>query len=67
MIFDFLTVLLRTHWENRLPSIVEQTIKKQIDELYAAGRTTVMGEEELEKLVLANCKDGRSLFNRSEI
>ena len=44
-----------------------QTIKKQIDELYADGRTTVMGEEELEKLVLANCKDGRSLFNRSEI
>ncbi len=38
-----------------------QEMKKQIDGLYADGRTTVMGEDELEALVQANAKDG-SLF-----
>ncbi len=37
-----------------------QELKTQIDALYADGRTTVMGEDELEKLVLVYGKDARS-------
>ncbi len=39
---------------------IVQELKAQIDALYADGRTTVMGEEELEKLFEAYCKDERS-------
>ena len=42
---------------------IVQEMKKQIDELYADGRTTVMGEEELEKLFRSYCKDGRCSLN----
>ncbi|MBQ9728856.1 MAG: 2-isopropylmalate synthase [Clostridia bacterium] len=40
-----------------------QRLKEQIDALYADGRTTVMGDEELENLVRSNYKDERSSLN----
>ena len=40
-----------------------QSMKRKIDELYADGRTTVMGEDELVGLVKAFTKDGRSSLN----
>ena len=40
-----------------------QEMKTRIDALYADGRTTVMGEEELESLFRVLCKDGRSSIN----
>ena len=43
---------------------IVQEMKKAIDGLYADGRTTVMGEEELEGLYDAYSKEGRSKFNR---
>ena len=42
-------------------------MKTQIDALYADGRTTVMGEDELEKLFLALSKDGRCNVNWFEL
>jgi hypothetical protein len=42
-----------------------KTLKEEIDALYADGRTTVMGEEELEAIYDAFSKDGRSKFNHS--
>ena len=42
-------------------------MKTQIDALYADGRTTVMGEEELEKLFLTLSKDGRCKVNWFEL
>ena len=42
--------------------IVKQ-MKEEIDALYADGRTTVMGEDELEKLFRAFHKDGRGDMN----
>ena len=42
---------------------VVQEMKKKIDALYADGRTTVMGEEELEEIYSAFSKDGRSQLN----
>ena len=42
---------------------IVQAMKREIDELYADGRTTVMGEEELEGLYNAYCKDGRCAVN----
>ncbi len=44
-----------------------QEMKTLIDGLYADGRTTVMGEAELEKLFRVLCKDGRSSMNWSEL
>ena len=44
-----------------------QEMKTRIDTLYADGRTTVMGEEELETLFRALCKDGRSSLNWAEL
>ena len=44
-----------------------QEMKTRIDALYADGRTTVMGEEELETLFRALCKDGRSSLNWAEL
>ena len=41
-----------------------QELKKQIDALYSDGRTTVMGEEELETLFNTYSKDARSNFNQ---
>lgn len=46
---------------------IVQTMKNEIDELYADGRTTVMGEEELEKLFRKYCKDGRCSVNWFEL
>ena len=46
---------------------IVQEMKKQIDALYADGRTTVMGDEELETLFKNYCKDGRSSLNWSEL
>ena len=43
---------------------IVQDMKSKIDELYSDGRTTVMGEEELEELVKMFSDDGRSLLNR---
>ena len=42
---------------------IVQEMKKQIDALYADGRTTVMGEEELEQLVAELKGDARSKLN----
>ena len=42
---------------------IVQEMKKQIDALYADGRTTVMGEEELEGLFRAYCNEGRTELN----
>ena len=38
-------------------------MKQEIDALYADGRTTVMGEEELESLFRTYCEDGRCKLN----
>ncbi len=38
---------------------IVQVIKEEIDELYADGRTTVMGEDELEDIFCKHCKDER--------
>ena len=38
-------------------------MKEKIDALYADGRTTVMGEEELEQIYDVFSKEGRSKFN----
>ena len=46
---------------------IVQEMKTQIDALYADGRTTVMGEEELEKLFLSLSKDGRCKVNWFEL
>ena len=46
---------------------IVQEMKTQIDALYADGRTTVMGEEELEKLFLTLSKDGRCKVNWFEL
>ena len=46
---------------------IVQEMKTQIDALYADGRTTVMGEDELEKLFRANSKDGRCSLNWFEL
>ncbi len=46
---------------------IVQEMKAQIDALYADGRTTVMGEEELEKLFLSLSKDGRCKLNWFEL
>lgn len=46
---------------------IVQEMKMQIDALYADGRTTVMGEEELEKLFLSLSKDGRCKVNWFEL
>ncbi len=42
---------------------IVKEMKERIDELYADGRTTVMGEEELETLFRALSKDGRCHLN----
>ena len=42
---------------------IVQQMKAAVDELYADGRTTVMGEDELEKLFRAYCKDCRCELN----
>ena len=42
---------------------IVQTMKTQIDALYADGRTTVMGEDELIELFKRNTKDGRCELN----
>ena len=42
---------------------IVQQMKTAIDELYADGRTTVMGEEELENLFRTYYKDGRCSLN----
>ncbi|MBQ8428697.1 MAG: 2-isopropylmalate synthase [Clostridia bacterium] len=42
---------------------IVKTMKEEIDKLYADGRTTVMGEEELETLFRRYCKDGRCSVN----
>ncbi len=42
---------------------IVQTMKEAIDELYADGRTTVMGERELEELFRSYSKDGRCNLN----
>ena len=44
---------------------IVQKMKEQIDALYADGRTTVMGEEELEALYNTFSKGGRSRLNRN--
>jgi hypothetical protein len=44
---------------------IVQKMKEQIDTLYADGRTTVMGEEELEALYDTFSKSGRSRINRN--
>ena len=43
---------------------IVQELKTQIDALYADGRTTVMGEDELEDLIAKNCKDERCTLFR---
>ena len=43
--------------------VIVQQMKETIDSLYADGRTTVMGEEELEQIYDAFSKEGRSKFN----
>lgn len=42
---------------------IVQAMKQEIDELYADGRTTVMGESELEGLFRSYSKDGRCNLN----
>ena len=42
---------------------IVEMMKKEIDELYADGRTTVMGEDELESIFRKYCKDGRCSVN----
>ena len=42
---------------------IVQAMKEKIDELYADGRTTVMGESELEQLFRSYSKDGRCKLN----
>ena len=42
---------------------IVQTMKEKIDELYADGRTTVMGEGELEQLFRSYAKDERCRLN----
>ena len=42
---------------------IVQAMKEKIDELYADGRTTVMGESELEGLFRSYSKDGRCKLN----
>ena len=44
---------------------IVQEMKKCIDTLYADGRTTVMGEEELEQIYDAFNKEGRSKLNNN--
>ena len=44
-----------------------KTIKEEIDALYADGRTTVMGEEEMENLFCKHYKDARSSVNWFEL
>lgn len=44
---------------------IVQEMKRLIDELYADGRTTVMGEEELESLYSSLGKSGRSRLNQT--
>ncbi len=42
---------------------IVKEMKEQIDALYADGRTTVMGEDELEELFRTYCKDARCNLN----
>ena len=42
---------------------IVQAMKEKIDELYADGRTTVMGENELEQIFRSYSKDGRCKLN----
>lgn len=42
---------------------IVQAMKEKIDELYADGRTTVMGESELEQIFRSYSKDGRCKLN----
>jgi isopropylmalate/homocitrate/citramalate synthase len=58
--------LLPEYQVNKQDWIV-QKMKKKIDELYADGRTTVMGEEELETLFKTYYKDGRCRLNWFEL
>ena len=44
-----------------------QEMKTRIDALYADGRTTVMGEDELQTLLRSLCKDGRSSMNWTDL
>ncbi|MBQ8229860.1 MAG: 2-isopropylmalate synthase [Clostridia bacterium] len=44
-----------------------KTIKDEIDALYADGRTTVMGEDEMENLFCKHYKDARSSVNWFEL
>ena len=46
---------------------IVQAMKEKIDELYADGRTTVMGESELESLFRLYSEDGRCNLNRFEL
>ncbi len=46
---------------------IVQAMKEKIDELYADGRTTVMGEAELEGLFRAYSQDGRCKLNWFEL
>lgn len=46
---------------------IVQEMKKQIDALYADGRTTVMGEDELVTICRALSKDGRCALNWFEL
>lgn len=46
---------------------IVQEMKKQIDALYADGRTTVMGEDELVTIFRALSKDGRCTLNWFEL
>ena len=46
---------------------IVQEMKKQIDALYADGRTTVMGEDELVTIFRALSKDGRCALNWFEL
>ncbi len=43
-----------------------QEMKKRIDAMYADGRTTVMGDEELETLIAELVRDERCRFNESD-
>ena len=43
-----------------------QEMKKRIDAMYADGRTTVMGDEELEALIAELVRDERCRFNESD-
>jgi hypothetical protein len=42
-------------------------MKEEIDALYADGRTTVMGEDEMENLFCKHYKDARSSVNWFEL